>query len=390
MKMLITCLLSILLLPSHAQNIGIGITNPVRSKLEVIGVSGAQGSTSALFGSDGRGISFQRNWPSIGFNQFRDYPTGNGTYIGSGYAAIQYLDPGSGVMAIDMLGTGTGNTGTANPTRAITFLNNGNVGIRVGNPQASLHVARGTGVNGTAVFAGKQHWSHFSYSSAEDTYIRAGTDNGNLYLNYNVNSNVLIGGGNTRIGMNRPGIYPTSTIEQKYYFNGQFTLSNSYNQPWTQYLDFAPSGVSNLDLILRYFSQKRGVFAYDYGGYYNSSDRRLKTNIEPLPPVLKEVNELNPVSYTMIHHNPLRKRSIGFIAQEVKPLFPSFVRIVDDHARKGIYHKDLHSLYYRGFFVIAIKALQEQYQQIKDLQKEQDELLQKLIMIQNKLDTKDD
>ena len=50
-----------------SQNIGIGITNPTRAKLEVSGVSGS-GATSAIFGTDGTGISLQRNWPTIGFN----------------------------------------------------------------------------------------------------------------------------------------------------------------------------------------------------------------------------------------------------------------------------------------------------------------------------------
>src|SRR5262245_11006544 len=107
---------------SISQNIGIGVTVPTRAKLEVNGAAGS-GYTSGIFGADGAGISLQRNWPTIGFNQYND---GMSRFMSNGYASIQYLDPSSGTMAIDMLGNGT----TASPTnlsfRALTIANNGN------------------------------------------------------------------------------------------------------------------------------------------------------------------------------------------------------------------------------------------------------------------------
>src|SRR5690242_19737063 len=51
----------------YSQNVGIGIDNPIRAKLEV---NGAAGATSAIFGGEGAGISLQRSWPSVGFNQY--------------------------------------------------------------------------------------------------------------------------------------------------------------------------------------------------------------------------------------------------------------------------------------------------------------------------------
>ena len=54
--------------PEGLSNIGIGIVNPTLARLQVNGVSGS-GRTSAIFGGDGTGISFQRNLPVIGFNQ---------------------------------------------------------------------------------------------------------------------------------------------------------------------------------------------------------------------------------------------------------------------------------------------------------------------------------
>jgi hypothetical protein len=76
--------------------------------------------------------------------------------------------------------------------------NSGRVGIGVSNPSANLEVRRGTGNGGTAVFAGTQHASHFNFSSGEDTYIRAGKDNGSVIIN-----DIL--GGKVGIGTSSPG-----------------------------------------------------------------------------------------------------------------------------------------------------------------------------------------
>ncbi len=76
---------------SHAQNVGVGTNNPTRAKLEV---NGAVGATAAIFGGESSGISLQRNWPGIGFNQ---YYNGVSRYMANGYAAVQFLDPNSGL-----------------------------------------------------------------------------------------------------------------------------------------------------------------------------------------------------------------------------------------------------------------------------------------------------
>ena len=113
--------------PVAAQNAGIGTNNPVRAKLEVIGVF-TGGATAALFGSNNGGISIQRNWPTIGFNQYRDLITAGsqGKYISNGYAALHTMDPASGVLFFDMFASGTANTSTTAGVRAITMASNGN------------------------------------------------------------------------------------------------------------------------------------------------------------------------------------------------------------------------------------------------------------------------
>src|SRR5215831_18088094 len=109
----------------YSQNVGVGIATPIRAKLEVSGVAG-NGKTSGLFGADGAGLSLQRDWPTIGFNQYRDNAAGNGKYIANGFAAIQHLDPGSGYMSFDIFQSGTANALTNLGTRALQLSSLGN------------------------------------------------------------------------------------------------------------------------------------------------------------------------------------------------------------------------------------------------------------------------
>jgi hypothetical protein len=100
-----------------AQNVGIGTTTPTRGKLEVVGVAGT-GATVAVFGGNTTGISLQCNWPTIGFNQYRDatVPGSQGKYLANGHAAVQYFDPVNGNMVYEMFPSGNMDTYTLGPT----------------------------------------------------------------------------------------------------------------------------------------------------------------------------------------------------------------------------------------------------------------------------------
>ena len=184
-----------------AQNVGIGIPNP-RAKLEVFG--------GAIFGSDGSGISLQRNWPTIGFNHY--FSNGN-KYMTTGYAATQNLDMGAGTLNFYMYPSGTVNTPIPAPVTSMTLYNNGNVSILGAYIDASLAVARGTGYSGTAVFAGTTNLSHFNFGIAEDTYIRAGKDGSTVYLNDVTNGNIQMGAGSTKVGINTGPSTPLTSLD---------------------------------------------------------------------------------------------------------------------------------------------------------------------------------
>jgi trimeric autotransporter adhesin len=106
------------------------------------------------------------------------------------------------------------------------------------------------------------------------------------------------------------------------------------------------------------------------GEYTQFSDSRLKKNIESLQNILPLLMKLKPVEYNYIYKGITNnKKSIGFLAQEVAPLFPDIVsESLDSSGNKKM------GINYSGFGVIAIKAIQEQQKIIEDLQRQITEL----------------
>ena len=116
-KILLVAILLTKQIAADAQNVGIGTNNPTRAKLEI---HGAVDATSAIFGGESTGISLQRNWPGIGFNQY--YNRGS-RYMANGYAAVQFMDPNSGYIAFDMFGNGSANSIASASKRAMVITN---------------------------------------------------------------------------------------------------------------------------------------------------------------------------------------------------------------------------------------------------------------------------
>ncbi|CAM9895662.1 unnamed protein product, partial [Heterosigma akashiwo] len=91
-------------------------------------------------------------------------------------------------------------------------------------------------------------------------------------------------------------------------------------------------------------------------------DRRLKENIEPLIVSMDDVFKLQGVSFDWKEDQYSRGKQIGFIAQEVREIFPDVVKIGDD---------GIHSMNYQGLIPVMIEAL-------KELQQAQDEKIMEL------------
>lgn len=159
--------------------LGINTVENLKGKLDVNGAAGIT-STVATFGSDGAGISVQNNSAAIGFNQYTDPYSLGGTskYMADGEAALLYFNNITGTLSLDMYNAGNKDMPTAVPNRALTILNNGNVGFgSPGTNDISLTVGKGPGsTSSTANFDsyyGTNFNTIFNGGNNEDTYIRS-------------------------------------------------------------------------------------------------------------------------------------------------------------------------------------------------------------------------
>jgi hypothetical protein len=120
-------------------------------------------------------------------------------------------------------------------------------------------------------------------------------------------------------------------------------------------------------LRLHFGGELRGFFNATTGAYTQSSDGRLKSGVEKLGATLSKLQQLQPLQY---YYKNAKKAepTIGFIAQEVAPIFPELVSYSEAD--------DLYGINYAGFSVVAIKAIQEQ-QAIIEAQQKQIEMLEK-------------
>jgi hypothetical protein len=118
-------------------------------------------------------------------------------------------------------------------------------------------------------------------------------------------------------------------------------------------------------LFLGAAGQNKGQIQGTSGGvlYSSASDRRLKTNIEIMDPMMDKIMALKPSKYNWKTNNDM---DYGFIAQEVHQIFPEFrVRIssccknldepTDCKTGEPIYY----GLDYGRFTPYMVKAFQE-------------------------------
>lgn len=182
---------------------------------------------------------------------------------------------------------------------------------------------------------------------------------------------------NVAIGTRDPGNYKLKVVEQNYGFN----LEDKSGHNWEQYVN---SSLGNLELYYNSSNILLGSFDHTSGAYSALSDERMKKNIQPMTSMLDKINKLKPVSYTFKTDNNNRLH-LGFIAQDVQKIFPSFVTHTTVSSRK----LDEYLMDYSGFGVIAIKGIQELEQQVQqkddkiaDLQSQINELKNMVMAMQ--------
>jgi len=341
-------------------NVGIGESSP-GARLEIGGFATSAAEDAIRIGIDGE------QWGSIAF--FDDDDIINQSYRLSFSAANEDLkfhsDDADNVLYLDRLG---------------------NIGLGTNGPTHKLDV-RGA--------------MRIDYSSAYDVWIQGGSSGTNgtarnlaligfkstdkLYLNYmgEYTNGTIIGG---FVGLGGTNTYTTvapSRALHVYTPNVPYD-ANAYgiriqlpgdDAGW----DWWDIGIDNdpgdEDLIFHFQGGAEAWINPSDGAYGHTSDRTLKKNIEPIGSVLSKVMELKPSRYHMKTQEDSEEKSLGFIAQDVQEIFPNMGIVVTSKEHLGLYYED--------FGVLAIAAIQEQQQLIKDQQRTIDELLDRVNQLEN-------
>ena len=138
---------------------------------------------------------------------------------------------------------------------------------------------------------------------------------------------------------------------------------------------------SNSTGALEFYNEgfKRGSIDPASGAYTAASDRRVKRNMAAIPTgTLRQVMQLQPMRYQFASFSDDEGHTIssdryhfGFMAQDVKQIFPELVFEGADNPAQNFM-----TMNYAGFGVLAIKAIQEQQQEIQTLRSEVAELKQ--------------
>jgi hypothetical protein len=296
-------------------NVGIGLTGP-SSTLTVGGNPPVAGEIAAVGASGGIALALSDNVNSS-----------------------LYVRTASGGAVIGTDGGGNlkfATNGNAASNAAMTILASGYVGINQTNPTARLDVVTGGSGGAGALIA--------QFGSLISPRIRLYDENASSslgpILNFNAgNVSQITGAGNIalmptgNVGINTTG--PGYKLE----VNGTMNVDSIlYNTGMTNY-------------AADWYVCQHGNGLY-YGASCAASDRRLKTNIEPIGFALDNVIKLRGVFFDWKDKakQKVQGRQIGLIAQEVEPIYPQVVITNSD---------GLKSLKYEGLIAPLIEAIKE-------------------------------
>jgi hypothetical protein len=307
---------------------------------------------------------------------------GEGAYFlnNSSSAAVLGQNDGGGPGAIFTSSTGPalitklGNVGLGVPSPAFKLDVDGDGHFKSASaaPQVTLEQSGGDFARMSLKNSGSGGWFVSGRGGASPLFIVdfGPTIAGGTAISANGDANVGIGGINNSAS-SRLKIFQKDL---------GLTIENTGNgHSW----DFAVNGVGNLVLYNDQFGAvPAGTFSA-LTGIYTPSDRRLKKEIAAIPTgILNKFMQLQPVSYHYKVENESAKRSLGFIAQDVQVLFPELVG--ENQTRDG--QDSYLSLNYAGFGILAVKAIQEQQQEIDALKVENEALRKRMDSLETRLE----
>jgi len=283
-------------------------------------------------------------------------------------------------------------------TEVMTILGSGRVGIGVVSPNESLAIAGmgscielGAGTT-KEVNAGKIAYAKFEPGNNALEIVGGGTSRRITMwaeAGLRLNGSAFVGG-NVTVGAGANGVLKTRHIDGKRPDNDQddpLYLNWGLGRPVVVNRPEQPAGIecygtllirnnapgairiadqsdpnrsfgiyfeSGNNTIVFYHHTGQGQFMRADGIWQRNSDASLKENVAELSGLLDKVVQLRPVSFDW---KGLPERGIGFIAQDVEPLFPE---MVSEHTDKD--GKPVKGLPYSNFGVLAIGAIKEMKQ----------------------------
>jgi hypothetical protein len=263
----------------------------------------------------------------------------------------------------------------------------GNVGIGWTSPSYALDVggtiraavAGGGWVSMSPGAADRTGFLNFYNSDASRTAYFGFADGSTMHLNieqaksFSILTNnalrmIISSGGNVGIGITNP----STTL----HVSGTVT-AGTYTAPGGNYLAITNgAGSGRIDLqggsiLMQNANVGIGTATPGYtlhvqGAIYASgeitglSDKRYKTNVEPLTDSLQRVCSLQGVSYYRVDEDPDKKR-IGLLAQDVAQVYPESVSYDDKNDRYSLNYMSLVAP-----LIEAIKELREEVGYLKD------------------------
>ncbi|MBM3273357.1 tail fiber domain-containing protein, partial [Candidatus Kaiserbacteria bacterium] len=292
-------------------NVGIGTTNPA-ANLDLRGSL----TNGAAFTITGNATTY---WPQVAM-YLNDLGTNGRLFsIGSNAGLFQIADQTAAVSRL-------------------VINSSGNVGIGTASPAGPLYVAGGSrtfNVDYTSSDGGFV-WQSLRRNAAEKWWLLSDTSTGELTFQSRagtaVNALTLTQAGHIGIGTTNPGklltVVGSSAGTQVGYIEGAYSWGGNVTlMEWAR-------GGGAVSAAVRYKDTGTSMEFYSPTGhtvaYTTSSDRRVKENIATTTLGLDTLLRL-PVREFAFINDPARAITTGFIAQELREVFPSAVTTNGDN-----------------------------------------------------------
>jgi hypothetical protein len=151
-------------------------------------------------------------------------------------------------------------------------------------------------------------------------------------------------------------------------FHGFLTVSNTYGSATNPNQYWRLNGAGGFEIVNSPYNAV--LFTFTQGGDFTAagnvtaySDRKLKTNFEPIENALSKVLQLNGVTFTRVDKEDTTTRYAGLIAQDVEPVLPEAIQKNDTMS-----YGEVLSVDYNGTIALLVEAIKEQQEQIKRLE----------------------